>query len=445
MHSSLLRTFAFALTVSVVVLLAPPGAAEQFQVGYAECDITPAKAVPMWGYGARHDALSKGVRDPLEARALVIAVGEQKLAIVGMDIGRAPTRWMMSGIRAAVKAASGVEYVMIAGSHTHHGPVIELQDEEGKGKGRFDDSVAYAKQLEGKLIDVITAAAGAVQDARIGWGVTQVDLNRNRHTKMEPKPRDRDLSVVRIDDAEGKPYVILVNFAAHPTNLSAGELKFSWEYPGFLVQTVEQKLAAHCVFMQGAAGDMSCRKPTEAGNIEDFGTLLGKKALEVVERIQTKTPESPSLDVVEDEFTLESRVDLTNPMVQTLFQQGFFPELISALDEMDGNTLYAPMSTALLNQELAIVTGPGEFFCDHAIRLKERSRAAMTLFFGYCNGHNMYYPTIEAAAEGGYGADALVAWVELGAGERMMDKALINLYTLMGQYPSLMELIAQTR
>ncbi len=445
MTKSSVRIMLSTSIVLAIALCAAPSSADHFKVGYAECDITPEKPVPMWGYGDRHDALSKGVRDPLEARAMVIDVGETKLAIVGMDIGRAPTRWMMPGIREAVKTASGVGYVMIAGSHTHHGPVIELQDKAGKGKDRFDDSVAYSKQLEGKLIDVINAAAGAVQDARIGWGVTQVDFNRNRHTKIEPKPRDRDLSVVRIDDAQGKPYVILVNFAAHPTSLSASDLRFSWEYPGFIVQTVEKKLDAHCVFMQGAAGDMSCQKPKGTENIEGFGDLLGKKALELVESIETKTPETPSLDIVEDEFAFESRVDLTNPLVQMMFQQAFFPELVSALDEMDGNTLYAPMTTALLNKELAIVTGPGEFFCNHSLRVKERSRAAMTLFFGYCNGHNMYYPTIEAAAEGGYGADALVAWVELGAGERMMDKALINLYTMLGKYPSIMDLIAQKR
>jgi hypothetical protein len=48
----------------------------------------------------------------------------------------------------------------------------------------------------------------------------------------------------------------------------------------------------------------------------------------------------------------------------------------------------------------------------------------------------MYFPTIEAAAEGGYGADPTVSWVALGAGEQMMNKALINIYTMMGKYKS---------
>ena len=57
-----------------------------------------------------------------------------------------------------------------------------------------------------------------------------------------------------------------------------------------------------------------------------------------------------------------------------------------------------------------------------------------TLFFGYCNGHSMYFPTIEAASEGGYGADAQVSPAEVGAGEQVMNRALINLYTMLGKF-----------
>ena len=58
-----------------------------------------------------------------------------------------------------------------------------------------------------------------------------------------------------------------------------------------------------------------------------------------------------------------------------------------------------------------------------------------TLFFGYCNGHHMYFPTIEAASEGGYGGDATVSPVQIGAGEQMMNQALINIYTMLGKFP----------
>ena len=106
-----------------------------FKVGFAKRDITPQAPVPMWGYGARHDLLSQGTIDPLMAKAIVIEVGNDRLAIVGLDIGRGPTAAMMEQIRKEVEKA-GVQTVLISGSHTHHGPVIELTDREGFGKGK---------------------------------------------------------------------------------------------------------------------------------------------------------------------------------------------------------------------------------------------------------------------------------------------------------------------
>ena len=54
-------------------------------------------------------------------------------------------------------------------------------------------------------------------------------------------------------------------------------------------------------------------------------------------------------------------------------------------------------------------------------------------FFGYCNGYHQYFPTIEAVAEGGYGADNAVAPAEVGAGEQVMNAALIWIYQMLGK------------
>ena len=93
------------------------------------------------------------------------------------------------------------------------------------------------------------------------------------------------------------------------------------------------------------------------------------------------------------------------------------------------------LNTVLLNGDTALVGGSGEFFSNHSNRLKERSYVPTTLFFGYCNGHNMYFPTIEAISEGGYGADPPVSPAEIGAGERLMNQALINIYTMLRKFP----------
>jgi hypothetical protein len=54
-------------------------------------------------------------------------------------------------------------------------------------------------------------------------------------------------------------------------------------------------------------------------------------------------------------------------------------------------------------------------------------------FVGYANGYHQYFPTIEAVAEGGYGADNRVSPVAVGAGEQIMNTALIRIYQMLGR------------
>ncbi|MFP6582117.1 MAG: hypothetical protein VCD00_06115 [Candidatus Hydrogenedentota bacterium] len=470
----------FVCSVGVATLLwSDPGhAAGTFKAGFAKADITPTAPTPMWGYGARHDWLSRGVRDPLHAKALVIDTGDAKLALVGLDLGRSPGDPDFTRIALAVEAKAGVTHVMLVGSHTHHGPVLELLDEEGMGKGTFDAAVAYRKELEAKLVDIIVEAAGNTQDARIGWTSEHVDMNRNRHSKIDPKPRDTELSVVRFDDLSGNPIAVMVNFSAHPTTLHTADLRFSAEYPGVMMNTVEAALDTNCFFMQGSSGDMSIKTIAEdamagddraldratfskeqhahlmtlgkrsaeeiteiqASFIRDearmvnYGKRLGVKVIELAKEITTAVPEKPSIKGQYQDFNFVSRVNFESKFVQGMFRQAFFKELADAsIGDVADNVIKTKLTVVLLNDELAMVGGSGEFFSSHANRLKERSGAKKTLFFGYCNGHNMYFPTIEGVSQGGYGADPEVSWVAVGAGETMMNEALIVLYEYLGK------------
>ncbi|MCG3196273.1 MAG: neutral/alkaline non-lysosomal ceramidase N-terminal domain-containing protein [Candidatus Omnitrophica bacterium] len=424
-----------ALPALLAVAFSFSGQAGDFKAGFARRDITPTKPTPMWGYGARHDALSVGVMDPLFAKAVVVEATPDRLAIVGLDLGRSPTPPVMESIRKRVLERAGVTRILMSGSHTHHGPVLELKDEAGKGKGKFDDAVAYVKELEDKLVEAICEAAGDLRDARIGWGSTEVDMNRNRHSKIEPKPRETELAVIRLDDLSGKPIALIVNFAAHPTMLEASDLRFSADYPGQMMNAVESALTAPCVFMQGSAGDLSTKTTEETRGHEAFGKALASEVLKIAGGIETTVPEKPSIKAMDEDFDFTTRMDLRNPVIKLLLARAFFPELAGAFsDEVADSHLRPHLTTVLLNGELALVGASGEFFSNHSVRLKQRCRAEKTLFFGYCNGHHLYFPTIEGAAEGGYGADQTVSWVELGGGERMMDKALINLYTMMGKF-----------
>ena len=404
-----------------------------FKVGVGKRDITPKEGVPMWGYGARHDMLSQGVLDPLYAVAVVLQAGDKKLAIVGLDLGRAPAEHSLQTIRKRIKDEAGIEYSFIAGSHSHHTPVLELTDEAGKGKGKFDASLRYYKQMEDGIVAAILEANAKLTTAKMATGAVKLEgFNRNRHTKIEPKPSDRDLTVMRFDDMTGKPIAVIVNFTAHPTTIPALTLKFSADYVGAMKATVDQEMGATTLFMQGAAGDQSVNEGANKG-YQAFGAALAREVIKLASSLKTEAVAKPSLEVKEDRFTFSPRVDLKNPFVRAAYEKAFFPELIPNFVDEYEQGVRPRLTVALLNGEIALVGASGEFFSNHAIRLKERARVKQLFFFGYANGYHQYFPTIEAVAEGGYGADNTVSPVAIGAGEQLMNTALIWIYQLLGK------------
>lgn len=422
-----MKRYAVLSLFLVTLVVSSVAGASQFRVGFARRDITPAQPIPMWGYGARHAIPATRARDTLYAKVLVIEAGDTRVALIGLDIGRGPTYAMMEIIEAEAKEKAGVGYILAVGSHSHHGPAIELLDKPGMGQGRYDAAVAYAQQLPHTLIEAIVEASENLVDARMGLAVEETTFNRNRHSRREPKPRDPNLSVLRFDDLDGKPIAVMVNLAAHPTIESVFSLHWTSEWPGHMAMHVERALGTHCFFMQGAAGDLSPNTGENRRGIDGFGKAVGEKVVEMAASIETTVPGTPSLIGRTDVFTGESRLDLTDPVIVGALKQAFFPELMAMLVEVPDNQVTVRMDTVLLNGELALVGTSGELFSDLSNRIKARSSAPHTLVFGYCNGHTMYIPTLEGIDEGGYGADPLVAWCPPGTGEAMVEKALENI------------------
>src|SRR5204863_143653 len=79
------------------------------------------------------------------------------------------------------------------------------------------------------------------------------------------------------------------------------------------------------------------------------------------------------------------------------------------------------------------MTWPGEPWVDFQTNWRDRCPVPDNFFLGYTNGYFGYFPTIRAAAQGGYGAANSSTWVEVGAGERMVDHAVAKIYEMLGR------------
>src|SRR5262249_42098289 len=172
-------------------------------------------------------------------------------------------------------------------------------------------------QLEDKLVGVIRDAAGALRPARLGVAAKEVGWNRNRHSKRADKPVDRELLVLRVEDEAGKPIAHAVNFAAHPTMHDAKLMKFSADFPGTLAGLVEKETGAPCLFLQGAAGDLSANAGEERGP-ERFGQALGREVLSLAKTVRCTALASPTLQAAEDDFRFYSRVDFGSPVIRLM-------------------------------------------------------------------------------------------------------------------------------
>jgi hypothetical protein len=362
------------------------------------------------------------VTDRVHGRALVLEVGKQRFALVSLDLGRAPCRAATGRIEAAARKELGIDTVLMVASHTHHGPVLELDDWP-------DPKSPYTGTLEQKIVRVLKDAVTALRPARFGVASREVAFNRNRHSKRADGPVDRELLVLRVEDEGGRPIAHAVNFAAHPTMLPVKLHRFSPDWPGAMADAVERETKAPCLFLQGAAGDLS-PDPARGREADDFGKALAAEVLALANKVRCGPPPTGTLQVEADEFTFASRVDLGNAAVKAVFAWNFFPALIDFYEREYRGGVRPRMTAVLLDGRVGFVAVSGEFFCGHSLNLRRRARLEHLFFLGYCNDYQQYFPTIEAAGEGGYGADAPMSPAEVGAGERMMDRALIRLYRM---------------
>ncbi len=396
---------------------------QSLHAGVACVDITPPVGLPMWGYASRHAQPAQGIADRLFARVVILARRNEKLALVSLDLGRPPTRQMHTRIRAAMRTL-GIDHGLLVASHTHHGPVLELAN-------TLSLTGDYLRQMEAKLIATLRKANASLQAAQLKVASRRVQANRNRVFRTADPPLDQEMTVLAVQTLRGQPLATLVHYTGHPTLQGQEDLRWSADYVGALCAHVQSKTQAPCLFLQGAAGDVSVvrSRPTVAAT----GIALAEQALQILQLARSVPVRQ--VRAVRRTFQFQSRMDIGNVFSRTLLEQAFFPELIAFYEREYREGVRPETTVAYLSDQLALVGYSGEPFCSHALALKRRAGIRYLLVMGYCNDYQQYFPTIEASAVGGYGTKPPVALAELGAGERMTNSALLDLFTLRGRFP----------
>lgn len=438
--------------------------------GVAREDISPVFGISQMAWGSAVHIESDGI-DPvgMYATALVLSDGEQKFAMVDIDIGSVGG---MEHIveRAAVRTGIPAGHIRLGASHTHAGPGL------GSGKGPAGiDLEAYRPMIErhqamlaDKIVAAIYAADRQLRPVHMygGRGTGSINVNRRFRGHDGGPPAvglnfdefvDRELVVFRIDDVEGKPYAVIVNFQAHGTVLAYANTKISPDWIGMTRKAVETAMpGVTALYFQGAAGNQG---PIEGftgdlGVAHRLGARLGYEAaaialgIDTVKRVprfegymestahQAKQPwrvEGPRdqtlksisriVEVPGREIDPKEMRELRQEVERSRRAVARFSDADQSAEAMQARARLRRYANRLERWEsfvnrtepvtveirmlrigdLVIVSMPGEQFAEIGAAIKKASPFAYTMFAGYSSQvGGGYMPTAEEFDHGGY-------------------------------------------
>ncbi len=406
--------------------------------GAARVDATPHLPVPLAGYGdlSRRSLLpdinpfnqvtffrpSTGVRDPIHARAMILADGATTVAVLALDL-LAVDAALVDDIRARA-AARGLELsagnLLVCASHTHSGP------------GGMTDLVLWSllavdaaspsvrEPFIDRAVDALLEARDRLRPARVGWAAGSLPgVACSRRTRQDVDP---PLGVIRIDETDGRPLAVLWNFPIHGTALRPDNLRLSADVMGAACTRIEQDCGGVALFVNGAEGDISPDRHGEQG-LQEGGAAIAAEVLRLREAAVTSPEttlgvESAVLDMGPGELALApQRLDEAAASGACARVIRYAPGFAWPLNEGWIDTRFR-FHAVRLGDDLVLVSVPGE----PTARLGEQIRSdAADLGFrrafvlGLTGGYMSYLTTEEEYWDGGYEARSVLWGPAAGA------------------------------
>lgn len=455
------------LAIALLVFESPASAGE-YRAGAAVTDVTPQK-FPVLVNGGITSRTTSDVVTRINARAIVIADGQQKIGIVVVDSCMMP-RTLLDEAKQLAAQQTGLkpDHILISATHTHTAP----SSMEALGT---DAQADYLPVLRAGIAEALAKAEANLEPAKIGWGVINAEKftavrrwilrpdrmltdpfgNKTARANMhaarnkddvtgESGPEDPDLTMISVQAIDGRPIAVLSNFSMH---YFSGQRPLAADYFGLFCDSMQQQLqhsesdkpAFVGIMSHGCSGDIwrrDYRMPPEQqishDSIETYSEELLKLAMTAYKDIQYSA--AGPVAMAEARPTLKYRTPDAQRLQwaqQIIEELGDGPlktqEQVYAREQL---VLHELQQTEIVVQgirigNIGIASTPNETYALTGLKIKHQSPLPQTMVIELANGGDGYIPPPEQHVLGGYNTwEARSAGLEVQAEPKITETAL---------------------
>jgi len=450
------RRFSLVIAGWLTGLLPSPGefhvaaAAEPLRVGSAAIEIPADDTMDM--AGGIHPWKATGAEAPLRATAIVLALGNEKLAICSCDVLFVQKDFVDPALE-AIRLATGIppERVLVHATHTHsapsatrvHGYQRDPRFVAGLAKSMADAVIvahaALPNHPDCRLRYRLGEESSVGQNSRILLGDGTIFWIGNRDDAIRPTgPFDPDLPVMAFETADGKPVATLFNHSTHCIGAREGG-KRSPAFYGLAAQELEAEQGGHHVFLQGASGSTH--------NLTVPPAEMVIRIKEAVNRARIAAMPHPVARLAAIKEPFEFRVRAFDESAEEEAVNRYCSKRVGSPESAEaialvfrtqraeiaphqGETRTTSIQTLAIG-DVAIVAVPAEFFTVLGQEIKRQSPFRHTLISELSNDWVGYVPDRKGHELGGYQTwTGHHSYGEPGTGERMVATAVNQLERL---------------
>jgi len=398
------------------------------RAGIARRNITPPVGVDLTGYIGRPGPSTR-VHDNITATALILDDGDVRFGIISLDILGLDLE-QDKALRQAISEATGIDQtnLLIACSHTHAGPAIQLL----RGCGTPDEN--YLRWASSQVVETVKEANADLADATLSFTRTESDLAWNRRnwvigagvqqSKTSGVITDPEVGAM-IVSIQGKEPVVAFNYACHGVVMGNDNVETSADWIGAARAAIEASPSVgSAFFLQGCCGNINPRLRGTFEEVKNAGDLVAVPLLNAIAsavpindpriKVAWRSVELPYQDLPPEE-ELEQEITFHREEIRRMNAEGTAKISVQVAQAMQWwaedslktmNDGGGPVSVTIPLQvvkigDLLIAAIPGEVFCEFSLAIRKMNKANV-MVVGYANGNIGYVPTAEAFAEGGY-------------------------------------------